>query len=268
MKIALGLSYTGTGFFGWQKQNGFRTIEAVVEQAVSSVAGEPVRVYCAGRTDAGVHAISQVIHFTTSAYRSEIAWVFGVNHYLPNTVRVLWSKAVSEDFHARFSAVARHYHYLLYNHSVRSALVDGLTTWYPQALDSEAMQRAGRCLVGEHDFSAFRGADCQAKHATRFISQLTIQRYGALISIEISANAFLLHMVRNIVGSLVLVGAAKQPECWLQEVLLAQDRKKAGMTMPSRGLYLAAVSYPAYFGLPEAAPRIPFHDFFFPTGVC
>lgn len=262
MKIVLGVSYTGTDFSGWQKQAGFPTVESVVEKAVSAVAAEPVKVYCAGRTDAGVHALCQVIHFNAKRFRSEVAWVFGVNHYLPRSVRIVWCKFVSEDFHARFSATARHYQYFLYNCSVRSALFDGLSTWYPKSLDHAVMQRSAQCLVGEQDFSAFRGSDCQARHPLRTIHHITIQKYQALISIEISANAFLLHMVRNIVGSLVLVGAGKKSEVWLQEALLSQDRKQAGMTMSPRGLYLTGVSYPSHFSLPNRIGAHPFANFF------
>ncbi len=231
-----------------------------VEAAVSRVADHPVNVVCAGRTDAGVHATAQIVHFDTDANRSNYSWVFGANSNLPPDISVLWAKRVSKDFHARFSATARRYRYLLFNHEVRPGILRHAVGWYHKPLDEERMQLAASYLLGEHDFSAFRGASCQAKTATRTLERLDITRQRRMLIIEVQANAFLLHMVRNIAGVLFAVGVGDQPPEWAQSVLESRDRRMAGVTVSPSGLYLVHVDYPRSFGIPET----PIGPFFLP----
>ncbi len=244
MKIALGVEYLGTDFHGWQLQkSGIRTVQQVVEQALSKVADHPVRVFCSGRTDAGVHALEQVIHFETNASREDKAWLFGGNVNLPHDVNFTWAKRVNDDFHARFSAFARRYHYKIHNTKVRSALVGSHSLWEPRELDVDAMNKAAKHLLGEHDFSSFRGSLCQAKSPVKTIEFINLTKTGNEILLDIKANAFLHHMVRNIVGTLLKVGKGERPTSWVKEVLIAKDRKQAGATAPSQGLYFIKAFY-------------------------
>lgn len=234
-------------------------MQDALERALGEVAGHPVRVAAAGRTDAGVHALMQVVHFDTNVTRPETAWVRGTNAHLPSSVAVLWARPVAEDFHARFSARERSYRYLLLNHPVRPAAAHGRVGWFHQPLDVARMQAAARYLVGEHDFSAFRSSECQARTPVRTLSRLEVRRVGALVVFDLWANAFLHHMVRNIVGCLVYVGKGKHPPEWLQEVLQGRDRARGAPTFPAAGLYFSGVRYEPRWGLPEGRGReLPF----------
>ncbi len=251
MRIALGIEYDGSGFAGWQSQPLGNTVQDVLERALAAVAGRAVRTICAGRTDAGVHATAQVVHFDTDVVRPESAWVRGVNTHLPPPVAVTWAKPVDEDFHARFSARARHYRYLLLNRPVRPALSASRVGWFHHPLDLGAMEDAAGCLLGEHDFSAFRAAECQAKSPVKTIYTISIARQGDLFSFDFSASAFLHHMVRNLVGALVYVGKGKHPPAWLAEVLASRDRSRAAPTFAAAGLYLSGVDYDGRWQLPQ-----------------
>ncbi|MCC7257459.1 MAG: tRNA pseudouridine(38-40) synthase TruA [Gammaproteobacteria bacterium] len=251
-RLAIGIEYDGTAFCGWQRQAHAGSIQAAVETAVSAVADEPVAVNAAGRTDAGVHACAQVAHFDTGARRSLRSWLLGVNSNLPAQVSVAWVREVPETFEARYSALARTYHYLILNRDARSALHHDRAWWVTAALALAPMQAAAAELLGEHDFSAFRAAQCQARSPRRELQRLVLTRQGGFIVVECRANAFLHHMVRNIVGSLVRVGRGEAEPGWLGRVLRERDRRAAGMTAPACGLYLTAVSYPEHFGIPAA----------------
>lgn len=253
MRIALGLEYEGTRFAGWETQRGQRTLQACLEEALSAVADRAVKTVCAGRTDSGVHACAQVVHFDTSAQRDMRAWVFGANANLPRDMSVLWAVPVNEGFHARFSACSRHYRYLVFNRPVRPALGGGRVTWECRLLDVERMQEAASHLVGEHDFTSYRALACQARSPVRTIHRLDVTREGALVRIDVAANAFLHHMVRNIAGVLMTVGVGKRPPAWAKEVLEARDRTRGGVTAPPAGLYLMRVEYPPGLGLPQGA---------------
>lgn len=258
MRVALGVQYDGSGFRGWQTQQpGIRTVQTVLEQALSKVANHPIRLVCAGRTDAGVHGVGQVVHFDATAIRSERAWVLGGNAHLPLDISLNWARETSEDFHARFSALARRYRYVILNRPQRSALWRQRATWHYRPLDAERMQRAGQALVGEHDFSSFRAAECQARHPIRDIHEITVHRHGDSVVLDVVANAFLHHMVRNIAGVLMTIGAGDRPVEWAQEVLERRDRTQAGVTAPAEGLYLLTVRYPERFGLPATTEAIP-----------
>ena len=250
MRYALGIEYEGTAYQGWQKQTGTYAVQSKVEAAISYIADHPVDVTCAGRTDKGVHALGQVIHFDTSSHRDNYAWLMGINRYLPADINVHWIKSVSADFHARFSATARQYRYLIYAHPHRSGIFRDHMTWIYHALDIEAMRTGAAYLVGKHDFTSFRAQDCQAKTATRQIMFLNIIQEGPCICIDIKANAFLYHMVRNIVGVLLQVGRGKAKPEWVAEVLAQKDRRKAGITAPATGLYFIGADYPERFELP------------------
>ncbi|NDE34434.1 MAG: tRNA pseudouridine(38-40) synthase TruA [Gammaproteobacteria bacterium] len=253
MRIALVVEYDGTDFAGWQWQLAQRTVQNELEAALSRVANHPVRVVCSGRTDAGVHALAQVVHFDTEASRKTHAFMMGTNAWLPADVRVTKALEVGTDFHARTSAIARHYRYEILNRSMASALGPRQQTLCPKPLDAEAMQAAANCLIGEHDFSSFRAQGCQSKSPIRFLHFIRVRREGERVLIDVGANAFLHHMVRNIVGSLMAVGAGKESPEWLAGVLAARNRRLAGITAPSDGLYFAGVLYPERFGL-ERAP--------------
>ncbi|MBU3694608.1 MAG: tRNA pseudouridine(38-40) synthase TruA [Rhodocyclaceae bacterium] len=259
MRIALGLEYDGRGFFGWQSQADVASVQDALERALGEIAGAPARVHAAGRTDTGVHALQQVAHFDTEAQRPLSAWVRGVNRYLPDSVAVLWAHPVADDFHARFSATGRHYRYVLLNRAVRPALAAGRVGWFPRPLDAAPMREAAALLLGEHDFSAFRAAECQAKSPVKTLHRLDIARQGDVLTFDLHANAFLYHMVRNIVGALVYVGAGRQPPAWLGDLLAARDRTRAAPTFAPDGLYFAGVDYDAAWGLPPTAPasRLP-----------
>lgn len=250
MRIALGIEYDGSGYVGWQRQHSGIGVQARVEEAVSSVADEDVELVCAGRTDAGVHATAQVAHFDTGADRSTRGWLLGINANLPDDINICWVTLVDDSFHARYSAVSRTYRYLILNRLVRSALFRQRAWWIYEALDDEAMQAGGALLLGEHDFSAFRAAGCQASTPHREITALSVRRNEQWISITVTANAFLQHMVRNIVGTLVAIGRGQEPPSWAEAVLLGRDRTRAGAAAPAHGLTLVGVGYPAAFGVP------------------
>ncbi|MEE2001629.1 tRNA pseudouridine(38-40) synthase TruA [Alkalimonas sp. MEB108] len=254
MRIALGIEYDGSAFYGWQRQQEVASVQQHLEQALSRVADEAILTQCAGRTDAGVHATGQVVHFDSRAERSDKGWIMGTNSHLPAGISVRWAKQVPDDFHARFSATARRYRYIILNQPYRPAILQAGLSHYHQPLDAQRMHQAGQCLLGEHDFSAFRAIQCQSKSPNRFIHHLNVQRVGPYVVIDIKANAFVHHMVRNITGSLLEVGMGRQPVDWLAELLAAKDRTKAAATAKAGGLYLVAVDYPAAYQLPVTEP--------------
>ena len=254
MRLALGVEYDGSRFCGWQTQPQGCAVQDALERALAEVADAPVETICAGRTDAGVHALAQVVHFDTGAERPDTAWVRGVNALLPPACAVSWSRPVPPDFHARYSAVSRSYRYLLLNHPVRPAADHARAGWFHLPLDLEKMLRAARLLIGRHDFSAFRSAECQSRTPVRTLARLDIFRHGDYVVFDLCANAFLHHMVRNIVGCLIYVGKGKYPPEWLGEVLAGRDRARAAPTFEASGLYLARVEYDARWGLPDS-PR-------------
>ena len=250
-RMALSVEYDGSQFYGWQTQLQGRTVQNEIEKALSQVADETVQVACAGRTDTGVHAIGQVIHFDTDAVRSERSWILGANANLPDDISIHWAKPVDTSFHARFTAVSRSYRYVILNRPFRSALYQNRCSWHYQPLNVEQMAMAAQYLVGEHDFTSFRALACQAKHARRNIESLQINRSGDFIIIDITANAFLHHMVRNIVGTLLVIGQEQQSPAWVAELLAAKDRSLAAATAPSQGLYLVSVRYPSEYEILE-----------------
>ncbi len=252
-RIALSLSYRGASFHGWQAQkSGLPTIQKVLEKAVSKVANHPVELVCAGRTDKGVHASHQVVHFDTLSVRSPRSWVFGCNANLPKDVSVNWAGQVEDDFHARFSAVSRRYHYVIYNHPIRPAIFADELSWFHYPLDEKRMHEAAQCLVGEHDFSSFRAVGCQSRTPFRRLEYVNVRRYGHMVVIDIKGNAFLHHMVRNIAGVLMAIGAAREDVSWCQRVLAAKDRTAGGVTAPPYGLFLTHVGYPEACGIPQS----------------
>jgi tRNA pseudouridine38-40 synthase len=253
MRIAAGVEYDGTRFSGWQHQANGRSVQDCVEAALSKVADRPVQVVCAGRTDAGVHAVGQVIHFDTGAERTERSWVLGANVNLPEDVSLLWARYVDEDFHARFGARARSYRYLILNRWVRPAAFRHGVTWERRPLDAERMHAAAQTLLGEHDFSTFRALACQAKSPVRCVHEISVRRRGDTVAIDVTANAFLHHMVRNIAGVLSTIGAGERAPEWVEELLSARDRRVGGVTAPPGGLYLVHVAYEARYDLPNAA---------------
>jgi len=250
MKIALGIEYDGSVFNGWQRQNHGHGVQEDVEKALSIVANHDVKVICAGRTDTGVHGLGQVIHFETMSQRSEHSWVSGANANLPHSVTVHWAKVVKDDFHARFSALSRTYQYLILDQPVRPAVLSKKVTWDYRKLDVSRMQQAIPYLIGKHDFSSFRAVACQASSPERTISLLEIRREGKFICIDIQANAFLQHMVRNIAGVLMTVGCGEKEPLWVQQVLEFHDRTRGGVTAPPHGLYFKSVEYPEEFEIP------------------
>jgi tRNA pseudouridine38-40 synthase len=250
VKIALGVEYDGTKYHGWQRQKPLRlTVQEKIEDAIEILANHPIRVVCAGRTDAGVHAFQQVVHFETDKQREMHQWVLGINTNLPRDIRVVWLKPVADDFHARFSAAARYYRYEILNRWVKSALYRDHVTTIFNPLDEGLMQQGANYLLGEHDFSSFRAHGCQAKSPIKRIHSISITRSNDKITIDIIANAFLHHMVRNIVGTLLPVGRAEMPPEWVGDVLTQQDRKVAGVTAHPNGLFFMGVYYPEKFGL-------------------
>jgi len=252
MRIALGVEYDGSAFHGWQIQPQGNTVQDALQAALAQIAGQPVDVVCAGRTDAGVHATGQVVHFEASVNRPLTAWVRGVNTFLPATVSVRWAHPVADSFHARFSAYGRCYRYLLLNRPQRPGVGHGRVGWYHHPLDVEVMQLAAAKLVGEHDFSSFRAADCQAKTPVKLMRRAEVRRVGELIVFDFEASAFLHHMVRNLVGSLVYIGQGKHPPEWMGQLLKNADRRLAAPTFSAAGLYLVGVNYEAHWGLPVA----------------
>ncbi len=256
-RIALGIEYDGAAFHGWQAQPHGNTVQDVLERALAEVAGQPVRVSCAGRTDAGVHALAQVVHFDCNAIRPDQAWVRGGNAHLPPQVAIRWARIVDDRFHARFDAVSRSYCYLLRNHPVRPALEHGRVGWHHRPLDAERMHEAAQALLGEHDFSAFRAAECQAKSPVKTMQKADIKRLGDTIVFGFRANAFLQHMVRNIVGALVYVGQGREPVESIASLLACRDRTRAAPTFSPAGLYFAGVEYPPHWNIPAAERMIP-----------
>jgi len=251
MRIAIGVEYDGRPYCGWQSQPDGHTVQDTLQRALSQIADEPVAILAAGRTDTGVHALEQVAHFDTHAERPLTAWVRGVNTVLPDSIAVRWAHPVPDEFHARFSAHGRSYRYLLINRPVRSVIHAGKAGWFHLPLDVAAMQAAAQYLLGEHDFSAFRASECQAKSPIKHLRQLDIRREGEMLIFDLSANAFLHHMVRNIVGCLVYVGKGKHPPEWLAEILAGRERRLAAPTFSSDGLYLRRIQYEAKWGLPK-----------------
>lgn len=252
MRIALGVEYDGSGFHGWQTQQPqVRTVQQCVEKALAAVADHPLRVHCAGRTDTGVHAQEQVIHFETDAVRPLRAWTLGVNANLPDDVNILWAKPVNDEFHARFSATGRSYCYRILNRGTRSALLAGRATWVHRPLDEQRMHEAGQLLIGTHDFSSYRALGCQAKSPVRTVSHLTVSREADMIELRIAANAFLHHMVRNVAGVLMAIGRGERDIEWARAVLMLRDRTLGGVTAPPDGLYFSRVDYPREHELPS-----------------
>jgi len=259
MRIAMGVEYDGSRYHGWQRQgHDTNTVQQQLDEALSKVANEDVVVVCAGRTDSGVHGVGQVVHFDTSAHRSEKGWVFGANTNVARDITTHWAIPVPDDFHARFSALSRSYRYVIYNSPVKPGLAHRNLTWNHRRLDVDVMQMAAQSLVGEFDFSSFRASGCQAKTSTREVYSIEFSRKGALIIMDIKANAFLQNMVRNIVGVLMAVGAGQRPLEWVSEVLEAKDRTKGGVTAHPYGLYFMKVEYPERFEIPHPQLEIPF----------
>jgi tRNA pseudouridine38-40 synthase len=257
VRIALGLEYDGAAFTGWQTQPDGRGVQDALERALAAIAGAATPTICAGRTDTGVHAIDQVVHFDTAAERPLNAWVRGVNRFLPPTAAVRWALEVPDVFHARFSAVRRTYDYWIVNEPVRSPLAHGRAGWVFRPLDATAMHEAAQRLVGRHDFTSFRSAECQAPSPVRDLYDLSVTRRGRLIRVRATANAFLHHMIRNIVGTLIFVGLGRRPPAWATEVLDARDRAHAAPTFSPAGLYLVRVEYDPSFHLPAPVTSIP-----------
>lgn len=250
-RIALGIEYNGHAYAGWQFQAGKPTVQAVLQRALAVIADQEIIVHCAGRTDSGVHAIEQVVHFDTTVSRPLQSWVRGANTYLPADVRVVWAQLVDTRFHARFQAIARCYRYVILNRRVHSALLQGQATWVHQDLDAERMHSAAQALLGEHDFSSFRAQSCQSVSPKRHMYFIDVYRQQDQVIIDICANAFLHHMVRNIVGSLIEVGTGKHDAGWLANLLALKDRNQAAMTAAPDGLHLLAVYYPPDCGIPN-----------------
>jgi len=252
-RIALCIEYDGAAFHGWQRQGSplLPTVQGALEGALTKIADSPVRTFCAGRTDSGVHATAQVVHFDCPVDRGQKAWVMGSNSLLPDTVRVQWARTVGEQFHARFSALSRRYRYIVYQHSVAPALFSRQLTHVREPLNEKSMHEAAQALLGEHDFSAFRAAGCQANSPWRCVNHMSVRRSGHFVVIDIEANAFLQHMVRNIAGALLAVGTGDYPVNWPGELLAGRDRTRSAATASPFGLYLVGVSYPAGMGLPE-----------------
>lgn len=253
MRVALGVEYEGSGFHGWQSQRDQRTVQGCLEQALSVVADHGVQVVCAGRTDTGVHATAQVIHFDTPAERSMRSWVLGGNANLVPDIAIQWAQRVPEDFHARFCAQRRRYRYVILNRWTRSAILRGRVTWNHTPLDAQRMHEGAQYLKGEHDFSTFRALGCQAKSPVRTVHSIDVRREGEFIYIDVEANAFLHHMVRNIAGVLMSVGSGEQSPQWVRELLALRDRRLGGVTARPDGLYLIQVTYPTPFDLPKTA---------------
>ena len=254
MRVALGIEYNGAAFCGWQTQPEVPNVQDTLESALKAFATVPISTVCAGRTDTGVHVTHQVVDFAAPVTRPMTAWVRGVNTFLPSGVAVRWAKEVPDDFSARFSATERTYEYWILNDPVRSPLMNGLVGWVFRPCDEGKMQEAAQYLLGEHDFTSFRASECQAKSPVRTIHEVTVRRYDRMIGIRLRANAFLHHMVRNIVGSLVYVGTGRESVAWFKEVLEARNRTVAAPTFSAAGLYLVGVRYPEKLGLPSYSP--------------
>jgi tRNA pseudouridine38-40 synthase len=253
MRIALVIEYDGSQYHGWQSQPGLRTVQTVLEEALSQVANHEIKVVYSGRTDTGVHATHQVVHFDSDSSRNIRAWVHGVNACLPKDVCVKWGQEITDDFHARYSAVSRRYRYVIYNAAIRQSLLQGNVTWQSRRLDHMLMQEAAQCLLGEHDFTSFRAVHCNAKTPIRNVHDIQVFRRGDLVILDITANAFLHHMVRNVAGVLMAVGQGRQNVPWVKTVLDAKDRKLGAETAAPYGLYLVDVTYPEQFKLASLA---------------
>ena len=250
-KLALGIEYDGSAYCGWQRQSHSPSVQAEIEQALSYVANKPIELICAGRTDTAVHACEQIVHFVTDVERSDRSWLMGSNCRLPKDIRILWVQLIHKSFHARFTAVARSYRYIIQNSVVPSALFHNKVCWEYRELDDRIMHEAAQQLVGEHNFEAFRASGCQAKSPVRTIEYLNVSRQGEFIYLDIKANAFLHHMVRNIAGSLMSIGQGDNPVNWLQQVLLSKDRRLAAKTASAAGLYFIQAFYPGEYMLPQ-----------------
>ncbi len=251
MRVALGIAYRGSAYSGWQSQPGGRTVQDHLEAALSRFTGAPVRAICAGRTDAGVHALNQVVHFDTSAIREVYSWIRGTNRYLAADIAVQWCRFVPDSFHSRASAAGRRYVYLLLESPVRPALETGLAGWAFRPLDGDSMRQAAAALLGEHDFSAFRSAECQALSPVKTMRKLTIERHGAYWRFGFDADGFLHHMIRNIVASMVAVGEGSRPAAWLADVLASRDRSQASATFSPDGLYFQGPYYDPVHAIPD-----------------
>jgi len=252
MRIALGVEYNGAPFSGWQSQrDGIVTVQGNVERALAKVADHPIRVFCAGRTDTGVHGLGQVVHFDTDSVRDMRGWVHGTNAHLPDSIAIAWAKPVADEFHARFSATRRRYRYVIYYRPVRSPFMDSRVTWSYRKLDVTRMSEAANFLVGEHDFTSYRALGCQAHSPMRSLYRLDVSQQGEFIYLDLEANGFLHHMVRNIAGVLMTIGAGESEPIWAQQILEHKDRTKGGVTAPSSGLYFCQVTYPDYYQIPS-----------------
>lgn len=256
MRIALGISYRGESYLGWQSQPGGRTVQDYLEAALARFAAQPVRTVCAGRTDTGVHALNQVVHFDTDLQREAFSWVRGTNTYLPPDIAVQWSLPVAPDFHARNSARGRRYVYVVLESAVRPAIEAGSVGWVFRQLDGEAMRAAAAALIGEHDFSAFRSSECQAASPIKTLRRIDITRQGPYWRFDFDASAFLHHMVRNIMGCLIAVGTGTRPASWMSEVLSGRDRKLAAPTFSPDGLYFLGPYYDSPLAIPERTPAM------------
>ncbi|WP_283125341.1 tRNA pseudouridine(38-40) synthase TruA [Providencia stuartii] len=250
-RIALGIEYNGSRYYGWQRQQEVKSVQCCLEEALSKVANQPISVFCAGRTDAGVHATGQVVHFDSPVVRKEAAWTMGVNTHLPDDIAVRWCQGVDEEFHARFSATARRYRYVIFNHRYRPAILSNGVTHFHYPLDEKRMHQAAQVLLGENDFTSFRAVQCQSRTPWRNVMHVQVSRHGNYVVVDIKANAFVHHMVRNIVGSLLEIGCGNQDINWMAELLELKDRTKAAATAKAEGLYLVAVDYPEKFALPS-----------------
>ncbi len=251
MRYALGVEYDGSQYCGWQRQKNVIGVQQKLEEALTKIANEPIEVICAGRTDTGVNATNQIIHFDTSQIRKDVAWTLGVNTHLPKDIAVSWVKQVNDEFHARFSATARRYRYIIYNNTLRSAILSHGLSFCHYPLNEKLMHESAQYLVGQHDFTSFRTVHCQSHSPVRTLTHCNVSRQGNYIILDVKGNAFLHHMVRNIAGSLMRVGQELQSIEWIKEVLEAKNRCLAGMTAPSAGLYFVGVDYPAEFNLPK-----------------
>lgn len=263
MRMALGIEYNGAHYFGWQRQRDVKSVQEELEKSLSIVANHAIEVQCAGRTDSGVHGTGQVVHFETPSVRKAAAWTMGANANMPKDIAVRWAKEVPEEFHARFSATARRYRYIIYNHALRPAILASGVSHYHGELDAEKMHQAGQFLLGENDFTSFRATHCQSRSPWRNIMHLNVIRQGHYVIIDIKANAFVHHMVRNITGSLIAVGRGEQDPQWIAWLLEQKDRKLAGATAKAEGLYLVDVDYPEHFEL----PRVPIGPLFLPDSL-
>lgn len=251
VRYALGIEYAGSAYCGWQQQKHCASVQEHLQQAIGFVANHAVELVCAGRTDAGVHAVEQVVHFDSTAERDNRAWILGANTRMPGDIRIKWIQIVDENFHARFSAVARSYRYIIQNSRVPSAIFHDRSSWDYRPLDHDIMQQCAQLLIGEHDFSSFRAAGCQSKTADRNVHSIDVIRQSDLVYLDIKANAFLYHMVRNIAGSLIAVGCGEQTMDWFAEVFAAKNRNLADVTAPAAGLYLLRAYYPEVYNLPH-----------------